>query len=85
VTATVPGVQQVQQVRARWIGHKISAEVSVTMDETLSLRESHAVVEEIRHGLFHAQPRLAEITVHADPSEQGSYAEGHRLTAHHHE
>ncbi len=82
--AQIPGVQQVQKVRARWIGHTLFVEVVVTMNETLSLRESHAIVEEIRHTLFHAQPRLTEMIVQADPPEQESSNKVHRVAAHHH-
>lgn len=82
VTVTVPGVQQVHQVRVRWIGHKLQAEVAITVDEELTVRQSHTIVEEVRHVLLHAQPRLAVITVHADPSEYGG-TDAHAVTDHH--
>ncbi|GCE08312.1 cation diffusion facilitator family transporter [Dictyobacter aurantiacus] len=62
-----PGVRKVQRVRARWVGHTLAAEVQVLVDEHLSLRDSHQLVEEVRHNLYHAQPRLASVVVHALP------------------
>ncbi|WP_201366852.1 cation diffusion facilitator family transporter, partial [Dictyobacter formicarum] len=62
-----PGVRKVQRVRARWVGHALSAEVQILVDEELSLRDSHQLVEEVRHNLYHAQPRLANVVVHALP------------------
>jgi cation diffusion facilitator family transporter len=80
--APVPGVEDVHDVRVRWLGHKLGAELHVTVDETLSTRESHAIAEEVRHRLFHALPRLRIITVHVDPCGHGG-EDPHRLTAHH--
>ncbi len=82
VAAKVPGVQAVHGVRVRWLGHKLQAELHATVDEELPTRESHRILEEVRHALFHAQPRLAVINVHADPCDHGS-ADPHALTAHH--
>jgi cation diffusion facilitator family transporter len=81
VTAKVPRVQRVGIVRARWIGHKIYTDVHVTVDEDLSVRQSHAIVEEIRHALFHAQPRVAEVNVHIDSTIDTVQ----NVTAHHQE
>ncbi|HUY76038.1 MAG TPA: cation diffusion facilitator family transporter [Ktedonobacterales bacterium] len=78
----VPGVQRVEQARMRWFGHSLLAELNIVVDEDLTTRESHQIVEEVRHALFHAQPRLASITVHADPCGH-SGADYHAGTAHH--
>jgi cation diffusion facilitator family transporter len=80
--APVPGVEDVHDVRVRWLGHKLGAELHVTVDETLSTRESHAIAEEVRHQLYHALPRLGIITVHVDPCGH-SGEDPHRMTAHH--
>ena len=80
--AGVPGAVGVHDVRVRWLGHKLQADLHVTVDEDLSTRESHRIVEEVRHALYHAQPRLADITVHVDPCGHGG-GDAHDLTAHH--
>jgi cation diffusion facilitator family transporter len=80
--APVSGVEGVHDVRVRWLGHKLGAELHVTVDETLTTRASHAIAEEVRHQLFHALPRLSIITVHVDPCGHGG-EDPHRLTAHH--
>lgn len=82
VATTVPGVIDVHGVRVRWLGHRLQAELHITVDEDLPTRESHRIVEEVRHALFHAQPKLAVVNVHADPcGHSGETA--HDLTAHH--
>jgi cation diffusion facilitator family transporter len=82
VAAGVPGVHDVHDVRLRWLGHTLQAELHVLVDEDQPTRASHRVAEEVRHALFHAQPRLAAVTVHVDPCGHGG-ADPHQLTAHH--
>jgi cation diffusion facilitator family transporter len=78
----VAGVQAVQEVRARWVGHALSTELHIVVDEDLSTRESHLIAEEVRHALFHVQPRLALVTIHVDPCGHGG-EDHHVATAHH--
>jgi cation diffusion facilitator family transporter len=80
--AAVPGVEDVHDVRARWLGHTLGAELHATVDETLPTRASHAIAEEVRHHLFHTFPRLSLITVHVDPCGH-SGDDPHHRTAHH--
>src|SRR5215212_9553067 len=39
----VPGVKDVSEVRARWLGHRLHAEVNVAVDPDLSVAEGHAI------------------------------------------
>jgi cation diffusion facilitator family transporter len=80
--AAVAGVQEIHDVRARWIGHALSAELHIVVDEDLPTHASHGIAEEVRHALFHAQPRLADVTVHVDPCGHGG-ADHHEATSHH--
>lgn len=80
--AAVAGVQDVHDVRARWIGHALSTELHIVVDEDLPTHASHRIAEEVRHALFHAQPRLAQVIVHVDPCGHGGN-DHHDLTAHH--
>ncbi|NTU81787.1 MAG: cation transporter [Chloroflexales bacterium] len=80
--ARVAGVQEVHEVRARWIGHALSADLHIVVDEDLPTYASHGIAEEVRHALFHAQPRLATITVHVDPCGHGG-DDHHAATEHH--
>ncbi len=80
--ATVPGAQEAHDVRVRWLGHRLQAELHITVDEELPTRESHRIVEEVRHALFHVQPKLAVVNVHVDPCAHGG-EDPHALTAHH--
>lgn len=81
VAGGVEGVMEVHGVRVRWLGHRLQAEMHLMVDEDLSTRESHAIVEEVRHRLFHEVPRLATVSAHIDPC--GHSGDPHSLTAHH--
>jgi cation diffusion facilitator family transporter len=80
--AKVEGVEEVHATRVRWLGHTLQGEMHITVDEDLPTRESHRIVEEVRHAVFHDQPRLAELVVHVDPCGH-SGTDHHRLTADH--
>lgn len=80
--ASVPAVVDVHDVRVRWLGHSLQAELHVTVDEDLPTRESHRIVEEVRHALFHAQQKVARVNVHVDPCGHSGH-NPHVLTTHH--
>jgi cation diffusion facilitator family transporter len=80
--AAVPQVQAVEDVRARWLGHRLEADLRVIVDADLRTSESHAIAEQVRHALFHAEPKLASIVVHTDPCDHDG-TDHHALTASH--
>lgn len=65
VLAAVPGVQVVESVRIRWIGHGLRAEAEVISDADLTLAEAHAIAEEGHHRLLHEIRRLEKVTIHS--------------------
>jgi cation diffusion facilitator family transporter len=66
----VEGVTGVPRLRARWIGHQVFAEMTITVDDQLSLVESHHIAENIQRALKNAIPHLGEVTIHAAPTYQ---------------
>lgn len=80
----VPGVREVSDVRARWLGHRLRAEVNVAVDPALSVDEGHGIAKEVRHRLMHHLPFLSEATVHVDPAEE-SGDHHHRISRHAHD
>ena len=59
----VPGVEQVANVRARWVGRQLQAEVSIVVRIEHSRAEAHQVVEEVRKALLTSVRRLALVTI----------------------
>jgi cation diffusion facilitator family transporter len=81
VAEGVDGVITVTEVRARWVGHRLLAQVRLSVDGRLSVTRAHRIAEEVHHELLHHVPNLSEAMVHVDPS--GTEADPHTATRHH--
>jgi cation diffusion facilitator family transporter len=77
----VRGIQAVDRVRIRWIGHELHADAEVALDPALDLAGAHDVLEDARHRLLHNVPRLGDILLHANPAGR---PDAHSRTRHHH-
>jgi divalent metal cation (Fe/Co/Zn/Cd) transporter len=80
----VPQVQEVTDVRARWLGHRLHTEVNITVPSHLTITEGHAIAADLRHQLLHALPHLSLVVIHVDPAEQ-SGERHHRIEGHSHD
>ena len=78
------GVHAVTDVRVRWSGHRMHAEVNLAVSPELSVAEGHAIAVEVRHQLLHHLSYLSNVTIHIDP-ENYSGEEHHRIMEHAHE
>jgi cation diffusion facilitator family transporter len=79
----VPGVLEVQELRLRWIGHRIRAETGITVDPTLGIVEAHDIATTAKHALLHEVPKLVTATVHVSPRDTTG-RDHHAQLAHHH-
>ena len=79
----VAGVREVGELRLRWIGHRLRAEVAVVVDGEVTVRQAHAIAVDAEHALLHAVPRLTAALVHADPAPVPGEADPHLALAHH--
>ena len=80
VAAATPGVVEVGEVRARWTGRQVRAELVLAVDPAETVSRAHALGEEVRHRLFHQVEALGEVIVHLDPAGE---AAAHSAAAHH--
>ena len=78
----VEGVERVDDVRVRWVGHELRAELNVTVGRELRVVEAHDIAEAVRHALLHHVSRLSDATIHTDPHAL-PWSDPHGLTAHH--
>jgi cation diffusion facilitator family transporter len=65
----VPGVVAVEELRLRWIGHRLRAEIGITVDAGLGIIEAHAIATAAQHTLLHEVPKLTAATVHVSPRD----------------
>jgi len=66
--AAVDGVEEVSEVQARWIGHRLFAQVRLSVPGSISVTEAHAVAEASLHRLLHDVPKMSDAIVHVDPA-----------------
>ncbi len=78
------GVQNVSEVRARWLGHRLHAEVNIAVSPEISVEEGHKIATEIQHQLLHHLHYLSNATVHIDPVN-ASGETYHRIAEHIHD
>jgi cation diffusion facilitator family transporter len=77
----VPDVVEVTEVRARWAGHRLLAQVRLGVDGNLDVASAHQVSEVAHHELLHAVANLSDAIIHVDPCGAGS--DPHASTCHH--
>src|SRR5215218_2956775 len=80
----VEGVEDISEVRARWLGHRLRAEVNIAVDPELSVEEGHAIAREVNHRLMHELRYLEGAVVHVDPAQE-SGEDHHRIAEHSHD
>ncbi len=54
----IPQVLEVTEVRIRWMGHRLLADVNIAVQADLSVEQGHAIAGEVRHQLLHHLPYL---------------------------
>jgi len=78
------GVRDVSEVRVRWLGHRLHAELNIAVSPELSIEEGHRIATEVRHQLLHHLRYLSNATIHVDPVN-ASGERHHRVTEHAHD
>ena len=77
-------VQDVSEVRVRWLGHRLYAEVNIAVDPGLSVSQGHEIATEVRHQLLHHLRYLSHVTVHVDPLNASGESH-HHIAEHAHD
>lgn len=79
VAAGSPGVVAVTAPRVRWHGHRLVADLDITVPGDLPVSDGHSIAEDVRHRLLHAVAHLDDAHVHVDPDD----AHAHESAGHH--
>ena len=80
----VPQVKGVAEVRARWLGHRLHAEINIAVDPAMTVAQAHAVATEVRHQLLHHLDYLSLVVIHVDPADQSGEVH-HGIAPHAHD
>jgi cation diffusion facilitator family transporter len=80
----VPGVEEVSEVRVRWLGHRLHAEVNIAVRPDLPVEAGHNIALDVQHELLHHLHYLSGATIHVDPANASGEAH-HRIAEHTHD
>ena len=82
----VPGLERVYEVKARWMGHRLHADVAIGVADTVTVTEGVKISEALKGTLFEHLPALAEARIRlANASAFGERAgEPAHVRSHHH-
>ncbi len=64
------GVKEIGEIRARWIGHKLYADINISVKSNISVSEGHKIANEVSHQVLHHIPQLGTAIVHVDPENK---------------
>jgi cation diffusion facilitator family transporter len=67
IAESVEGVCEVTDLRVRWIGHRLHAEINASVAPSLSVEEGHEIANAIREKLLENFSYLSGTTIHVDP------------------
>jgi cation diffusion facilitator family transporter len=82
----VKGVASVTEVKARWFGHEIKADISIAVESNLSVKQGHKIAKDVIHRLQHDVEHIGSVHIHIDPEEESGEAfHAHEKFHNHHE
>jgi cation diffusion facilitator family transporter len=76
-----PGVTEISEVRIRWLGHQLHAELNISVSPQLTVEEGHEIAKEVHRRLLHQLRYFSNATVHVDPAGASGEAY-HRFASH---
>lgn len=79
----VEGVLSIEEVRARWLGHEIRAEVNVVVRDGATVAQGHGIAVAVRNRLIERVEYLCDAIIHIDPASAGGEASHDRDTGIH--
>ena len=74
--AHVPGVQRLGRIQARWVGHKVHADVEICVDPSLSVDAVHQIAAEVAQALRDHIRLIGEVAVRVRPLDDQRAAHG---------
>lgn len=66
--SNVEGLQAVDSLHVRWIGHQLHAEAEISVDPQTSLVQAHEIAHHAEAHLVHYVHHLGSATIHVGPA-----------------
>ncbi len=84
VLNSTDGVEEVTEIRVRWLGHRMLAEVNIAVNQALSVERGHEIAQEVHRRLLDGLQYLSSATIHVDPVNSSGEEFHNRETDHQH-
>lgn len=82
ITRNTEGVEAVGAVRARWLGHRLVADLNFSVPPTLTVQSGHQIAKRVQANIQKQLPHVSTVTAHVDPS--GELGDEHHHDDHEH-
>lgn len=80
----VQGIERVRSVQARWIGHRLHADVAISVPDAATAKEIVSITEALKSELFEHLPALAEANIRLESSAVAGAQRAEAAHAGHH-
>ena len=84
----VPGISRVPEVKARWLGHQLHADVTIALPGSSTIADGSRIADAVRSELFAHLPALADARVRLEDAEGRAHghskSHSHAHTSHGH-
>ena len=77
----IHSVADVTDIRARWLGHRLHAELNISVKSDISVKEGHRIAMEVQQELRHHLSYLSNAVIHVDPADASG--ENHHVIRQH--
>jgi len=81
VTGHVEGIRGVEEVRARWLGHRLAVDLDVAVDSTASLAEADQIANVLEKELAGHIPALGRAVIRVRPHRVGALSDAEPVAA----
>jgi cation diffusion facilitator family transporter len=71
------GVEDTSEVRVRWIGHQLLAEVNLAVNADVSVAAGHDIADKARRAVLQQLDFISNVVVHVDPLDSSGEAYHH--------
>ncbi len=73
----VPGVLSINDVRARWLGHRLAVEMDIGVDGALTVRDADTITSALEKELLGHLPALGRTGIRVRPHQRGTPSRDH--------
>jgi cation diffusion facilitator family transporter len=75
VAASLPGVQRIEKCLVRKSGIRLFVELHVEVDPSVTIRDGHRIGHQVKSALIASDPRIQDVIVHLEPTDEEHDAE----------